>query len=386
VRAVQKRVYEWGIRQGLDQRVHPHMLRHSFASYLLEASGDLRAVQELLGHADIATTQVYAHLDFQHLAKVYDASHPTAGRMRGPSRAKPDPSAPGALTEGSRVAYPPGRCGPPRPGGQLIKALSLNTEEMRLPGRYRGDGLALEAQMIKKSIRVLILCVVPSAMLLAVVALLSVARDIPVGMFMRDPAALADMDPLTGMLSNLGILLWCATAAISLFAAEVLYGAGRTGASRFLFWSATLTMVLMLDDLFQFHEDLAERYLGLGDEAVYVVLGLGTVGYLAAFGQTILRGQYAPLFAFAFALLGVSVSIDAVFERWLWRLGSWDVFVEDGAKFLGIASWCGYFVGTAYGLLTALSGIAAASTVTGIHAASEVDDRRVGQDASSQSG
>jgi integrase/recombinase XerC len=95
VRAVQKRVYEWGIRQGLDQRVHPHMLRHSFASHLLESSGDLRAVQELLGHADIATTQVYTHLDFQHLAKVYDATHPRAGRTRGPSDAKPAPGRPG---------------------------------------------------------------------------------------------------------------------------------------------------------------------------------------------------------------------------------------------------------------------------------------------------
>ncbi len=80
VRAVQKRLYEWGIRQGLDRRVHPHMLRHSFASHLLESSGDLRAVQELLGHADIATTQVYTHLDFQHLARVYDATHPRARR------------------------------------------------------------------------------------------------------------------------------------------------------------------------------------------------------------------------------------------------------------------------------------------------------------------
>ena len=82
VRAIQKRVAYWSDRQGLDQRVHPHQLRHSFASHILESSGDLRAVQELLGHANLSTTQIYTHLDFQHLAKVYDETHPRA-RARG---------------------------------------------------------------------------------------------------------------------------------------------------------------------------------------------------------------------------------------------------------------------------------------------------------------
>jgi len=81
-RAVQERLRQWAIRQGLPTHVHPHMLRHSFASHLLESSGDLRAVQELLGHADIRTTQVYTHLDFQHLAKVYDAAHPRARKKK----------------------------------------------------------------------------------------------------------------------------------------------------------------------------------------------------------------------------------------------------------------------------------------------------------------
>lgn len=77
-RSVQQRMRYWALKQGLDTNVHPHMLRHSFATHLLESSGDLRAVQELLGHADISTTQVYTSLDFQHLASVYDQTHPRA--------------------------------------------------------------------------------------------------------------------------------------------------------------------------------------------------------------------------------------------------------------------------------------------------------------------
>jgi integrase/recombinase XerC len=87
-RSIQARLARWGIVKGADQKLHPHLLRHSFASHMLESSGDLRAVQELLGHADIATTQVYTHLDFQHLARVYDQSHPRAHR-------KPDGQPPG---------------------------------------------------------------------------------------------------------------------------------------------------------------------------------------------------------------------------------------------------------------------------------------------------
>lgn len=81
-RAVELRVAYWARRQGLSARVYPHLFRHSFASHLLESGAELRGVQELLGHADIATTQIYTHLDFQHLARIYDATHPRARRSK----------------------------------------------------------------------------------------------------------------------------------------------------------------------------------------------------------------------------------------------------------------------------------------------------------------
>ncbi|MFP5417755.1 MAG: tyrosine recombinase XerC [Gammaproteobacteria bacterium] len=84
-RSVQMRLNRWVRQAGVSQRVHPHLLRHAFATHVLQSSGDLRAVQEMLGHASISTTQVYTHLDWQHLARVYDQAHPRARKKNGSS-------------------------------------------------------------------------------------------------------------------------------------------------------------------------------------------------------------------------------------------------------------------------------------------------------------
>jgi len=96
VRMVQLRLKQQALRAGVPADVHPHMLRHSFASHMLQSSGDLRAVQEMLGHASISTTQIYTSLDFQHLARVYDKAHPRAGRAKPGAGAKPEADMGGA--------------------------------------------------------------------------------------------------------------------------------------------------------------------------------------------------------------------------------------------------------------------------------------------------
>lgn len=185
--------------------------------------------------------------------------------------------------------------------------------------------------------------------MLAMVAAASLIFHVRIPVMTADPTATARIHPLTGIISNLGILLWCAAASTCAFAAMALRGEPRDS-RRFLLSSALLSAYLMTDDLFLFHEHLAPRYLGLNERFVFAILGIAVGLYLITFIRVILRTNFI-LLLLAVGFLGASVFIDAILEPWLWRIGQWEYFIEDGAKWLGIASWCSYYVTTSFQIL-----------------------------------
>jgi hypothetical protein len=187
---------------------------------------------------------------------------------------------------------------------------------------------------------------IPALGVLALLLAAAALTPTPMGYMTRDMAAIGELHPLAGILSNLGVLLWCASAAICLFAALGLRDPGSTAAFRFLLCSAALSAYLLVDDFFMFHEELAPRYLGLHKDAVIAGLGAATCAYLLAFWRLIAQTQFVVL-ALAVGLLGASAAMDALLWPWL-KIGGWEFFIEDGAKWLGIASWCSYHVRTAH--------------------------------------
>lgn len=197
--------------------------------------------------------------------------------------------------------------------------------------------------------RHLLVTYVPTALILAAAAAAGLFFHVRMPVLTADLSSTAGLHPLTGALSSLGILLWCATASVCGFAAMALQGRLAPEERRFLLASALLSAYLMLDDAFQFHERLAPRYLGWNERAVLAALGTAVVAYLLAFHEVIRKTNFV-LLALAVAFLSVSVVIDAMLSPFLWRLGHWEYFFEDGAKWLGIASWCSYYVDTSYGL------------------------------------
>lgn len=184
------------------------------------------------------------------------------------------------------------------------------------------------------------------AVLSLLVALIAIVR-LDVAVFTMDPTAYLGVHPLTGLLSNLGVLLWCASASISLFAALVVARSGKRDRVSFLLASSLLAFFLLFDDLFLFHEDLAQRYLGIGQKTVIGALALWVLAWLVCYRRVIVETDYGALIA-ATVLLSVSVLLDQVQGFLQVRIGNWVYLVEDAPKWVGIASWCSYFVQTSY--------------------------------------
>ena len=206
--------------------------------------------------------------------------------------------------------------------------------------------------MFSLSPRLSVAIYIPTLALLIALVLVSFSYDIPIGAFTRDAAAIKKFHPFVGILSNLGILVWCAAATICFFTATILWQTIQQELARFLFTSGLLTLALLLDDLFMFHELLAEQLFSLSEKIVYLVYGLATLTYLCLFRRLILQTTL-PLLCLAFFFFATSIAIDEIFHHWLEPLRAWVYLFEDGAKFLGLVSWCGYFANHAYCALIA---------------------------------
>lgn len=214
--------------------------------------------------------------------------------------------------------------------------------------------------------RTLLIIFIPSILILILIALANLFFDVSISSMTQDPTAIAQINPFSGILSNLGILFWCTSASICFFVGITLHKVILKEMYWFLICSALLSTLLLLDDLFQIHEILAN--LGFKDTVVwnervyYVALGLALFAYFYSFRKVIMMTQYAILLL-AFIFLASSVFLDAIFNPFnSWILArifghdiyGWDYFSEDGAKWLGIVCWCTYFVNTSYKLLVGI--------------------------------
>ncbi|WP_036476699.1 hypothetical protein [Myxosarcina sp. GI1] len=196
----------------------------------------------------------------------------------------------------------------------------------------------------KKLTRFLCLLYFLPLLLLCAVFFASLRLNVPIGMFTRDPAYIADFSPLVGLTSNIGVLLWSASATICLFSWTMLrHRLNKKRFATFLLSSGLITTLLLLDDFFMLHEYIFPHYLGI-DEKITLVSYVGLIFFwMIAFKNFILKTKYFIL-AIAFGFFGLSLFID-VFQNYIQIvLGSWRIFFEDGFKLLGIVGWLGYFI------------------------------------------
>jgi hypothetical protein len=216
--------------------------------------------------------------------------------------------------------------------------------------------------MLQNSYRFLIFAViyVPVLAVFVFTVIASNYADIPISVFLRDPTFTLEGHPLTGLQSNLGVLIWCAAGAVCLFSSAVLRRRKDSENASFFLWSGAIVLVLMLDDFFLFHDDLATRYLRLDEKIILPVYGLTVAFYIVKFRLIVLNSKYL-LLLMAGLFFSLSVGIDFFLEKWE---SPCRIFLEDGFKFLGIASWSDYLfqmcfqmVGASVGLEENKSGI-----------------------------
>ncbi|MGB5854351.1 MAG: hypothetical protein WBH20_03670 [Oceanisphaera sp.] len=196
----------------------------------------------------------------------------------------------------------------------------------------------------------LLLILVPSTAVLVIIAYAHLFLHVEIPLLTRDVTATAELHPLAGALSNLGLLLWCVTAAVCLFAAMLLYRIKERDSFLFLIFSSLLSAYLLFDDLFLFHEVLGPQYVGINEKIIFVLLAVAVAVYLLVYRNIILQTRFIILLL-ALGFLSTSVLIDTVLGNLITQSGDWQFFIEDGAKWLGIACWCGYYVQASYQVL-----------------------------------
>lgn len=186
---------------------------------------------------------------------------------------------------------------------------------------------------------------------LAVFVVIGLINDVPMRLITRDIADIGDVHVFYGVLSSFGAFLWCSSASVWLFTASRFLGSGLPHIFRFLLFSGLLSLFLLFDDFFQFHEFLAPEYLKLKEEIVYGLLLMAVVSYLVLYRTLIFSVRYGPLVA-ALWFLAASVVFD-VLQPWMWPLREWQFILEDGLKWVGIANWLAFAIAASSSLLSA---------------------------------
>jgi len=176
---------------------------------------------------------------------------------------------------------------------------------------------------------------------LSAVALISVRSGIPMYKFMRDPSRIGDISPLAGVISNIGVLMWCASAAICLFSWTLLrYRENTAQFVRFVLYFGFMTIILLIDDLFLGHESISA--FGISDKVIYGVYVVIVLCGILTFKDTILKTEYSVLLV-ALCFFALSIFFDIIQHYIQAVLGQWRIFLEDGFKLLGIIGWFGYW-------------------------------------------